>query len=364
MHGLAQKLPPSADRYSNGWRKEDFVARVATPLRTYDPWDPTPNPHEATKPTGQIEKIVHRAQIGDQILSLPGGVDSSTERSVVDPRATLQLTRDWWNPLGAQSHFESQTIKPVDRWFDEVDLPQFTADIRRVDWTAEIFNQPLIRDARSKAKWIVAILQPASLSQRAAWLNAYEEVFLDHVEEKFFRKMRSLAGEIDHPETLIAAITIKDIWQDQNDFQQRRLRGRRMGVYMTDGGTLSWPMAVRIATARHHHDPSTMIDPEWLDDWRALRWSAEGFWSFGEYAVLRAEGEHFEDWQLVAFLRQEEARWSTSRTTPIDDASGMSVTIQHTTPGVPATLVKRYKDWCEKHSASVTSSRNYMEMDF
>ena len=256
---------------------------------------------------------------------------------------------DWWNPLGAPSSSEPQITKPIDRWFEKVDLPKFNPNSRRIDWSAKFFNQPLIRDARSKAKWIVAILQPASLSQRAAWLNAYEEVILDHIEEHFFRKMRSLAGQIDDPEILIAAIAVKDIWRDRLEFQQRRFTGKRMGSYVTDGGVLSWPMALRIAVARRHHDPSTMIDPEWLDDWRGLRWSADGYWSFSEYAVLRAEGEQFEDWQLLISLRQEEARWSSSRTIPINDVSGMSVTNCRPTPAVPAALAKRYKDWCEKH---------------
>ena len=279
-------------------------------------------------------------------LSIPRGTRPSWTAHLSSDRRL-----DYWNPLNSLAPTTPSPSEATDYWYEITDLPTFDPEARRANWFTDTFLQPLNRDARSKAKWIVALLQPTTVNERAQWLKAFEPVFLEHADEKFFRKVRSIAAQLEEPGSLLGAIAIKDIWQDRHDFQRRRARGARLGIYYTNGGTLSWPMALRIAAVRSDYDPPDMIDPDWMHDWLRLRAAAEGYWYFAEYAVQRAEAEQFEDWDLVASLSGEDARWAAGRVTPIDDISGISVRIRTGHPSVPPAVLKHYTDWREKHGA-------------
>ena len=355
MGALAQKTPPNAGRYLGGWQQEDFVASKKTSPKVIDFWNPTssrPDPAFLDCDNFRIFTESGASDCWAPVLSEPAQTSQPHITKPFGRKTQFRLVpvQDPWCPLGALSvKFGASPIAEVaDRWFEQAELPAFDPDARRAIWVTDTFERPLIRDARSKAKWIVAILQPPSIADRARWLHNFETVFLVQPQKHFFRKIRSLASEVDHPEPLLAAIEIKGIWQDRLDFQKRRASAKRIGSYITDGGTLSWAMALRIAVARCDYDPQSMIDPDWLDDWRLLRWPADGYWFFADYAVLRAQSERFEDWDLLVTLRHEESKWSGTRPSPIDDISGMSAQIRSGAQKVPTTITRRYIEWLDE----------------
>lgn len=356
MGALARKDPSGIADDRSGWRPGDFVARPTASIRTFDYWNPASARHEPADlfkaGTASSPKSSPNAIPLDLWLPRPPDPTQKnvTEQPQRDGRASgliVLSAQDPWNPIGLPTSLQSRFAGSDNRWFEAVELPRFDPNAQRATWATDSFDRPLTRDARSKAKWIVAILQPSSIAQRARWLRDFEAVFLDLTQERFFRKIRSLAQGVETAEPLLAAIEIKNIWEDRHEFHRRRTRGNRFGTNVTDGGTLSWPMALRIAEARCDYDTWNMIDPTWLDDWQRLRWSADGYWFFADYAVWRAECERFEDWDLVASLRHEEARWTGGGRMPTDSVSGMSVNIRGR-PGVPAEIVKRYGEWREE----------------
>lgn len=326
------------------------MACNGTKAIVFDYWNPGSSRREVPNPFGEIVGQSPVAIIPSTPLQpTPNRPPTSATTQLRDLSLTAASVHDPWNPLTGQLSHGQSIAKPVDLWFETADLPPFDPRARRANWTTDSFLQPISRDARSKAKWVVAILQPSTVNERARWLRAFEGIFFERTDEQFFRKIRSIAAEVGDPEPLLGAIAIKDMWQDRHDFQRRRLQGGRLGTYLTDGGALSWPKALRIAVARRDHDPSDMIDSVWLDDWLRLRWSAEGYWSFAEYAVWRAEREQFEDWELVASLRHEDARWAAGQISPVDDVSGVAVNIRTGHASVPPAVAKRYSEWREKN---------------
>jgi hypothetical protein len=309
--------------FTTDWGAEDFFLEAPQPLATYDPWNPAPTKFVRTR------------------LSKPALRIAAIQTRAADP----------WCPVEFDPGISAITLRPEDTWFQNISLPDFDPSARRAFWSLIDFDRPFVRDAKSKAAWIVAILQPSNDKGRKFFQRFFQELFLEISSDRFFEKLRMLANEIESSELFVAGIELRRLWEDSCEFRQIRVP-RPGGVFYTHGPNLTWKAALQIAQAQCDCDPVDMIDREWLTDWRQLKRDSDGYWSFADYARRRAEEEKFADWDVPASILREEAKWLPSQSTPIDDVSGMRVTIHSGNKPVPAEIAKRFQHWREKHSDS------------
>jgi hypothetical protein len=365
-----------ADR--TGWRSEDFYDNTNLPPNVIDPWDPG-SVKEDNRTSVTIEERIfhaphqpslfanagHRYDFWDPTgpstpqpcictatdpWNPPTRRDQPFTASIDVPKARLEPSEaaapshlaDPWNP--SEQRVPDEFKLPIDNWFLDASLPVFDPAASRAKWSVEDFVSPQKRDARHKAKWIVAILHPQSNQQRARWLNAFEEVFTGNSSDRFFLAVRRVANGLDSAEALLNAIELRELWEDRSDFQ--RARSSKWGAKM-----LSLPNALRIAKARDNYFVPDMIAADWVEEWQRLRPTDRGYWSFAEYAVHQAERAGYEDWQIARDRRHEERVWLRGYADPIS-SSGVSVQTGRRRHQVPAAIVKRYGTWRETQESA------------
>lgn len=303
-------------RWQASWHAEDFFGAndaASTPL--FDPWLPIAISLQSNTVEKKTSEVIRPT----------------------DPWGSVEFEDFLFNFSGSRS----------DPWIETARLPFFDPQARRSAWSRNLFEGRFSRNAKSKAAWIVATLQPVTARERNACRLFFEDLFSEKETTRFFDKIRALAAQVDSQDSLIAAIQIRDLIEDSPEYRQTRVPGR-YGIRYTQGPNLTWSAALRLTEARADFDPSEMIETEWLTDWRKLRPYSEGYFSFLVYACHRAEHERFEDWDVPKSVHAEESRWLSKRTTPVDDLSGISVAIRNSPPSVPKEVAKRFLEWREE----------------
>jgi hypothetical protein len=199
-----------------------------------------------------------------------GGVgewDDTLDGSVV-----IETTDSFDNPLHARSDCSS--------YVDDYD-PTARQDVwkqRQGD-----ADQALAR-ARAKAARVVSLLDVVKPPEQDSVLDVLVELFRHLQHHRTFVAIEALALEGISPESLRSVIALRRCWLEHPEWWVGRYGwGYTLTPLRGGAGALSWRLASCICEARAEFPPEQMIDPDWFEEWLALKPFEKGFLSFPDY---------------------------------------------------------------------------------
>ena len=307
------------------WEDEDHAAELAHGDPVPDPWDPADETDETSRlsdgrvTSGPVRQkdtslFVHDRHPRNQPVSFRLRDRSIEDVAPLDDLGTFDgdvgafdidgSIGDHSDPEAWDDGLDDSPNDEIDRpvsdpsyAFDDPDLDlsgwddfdDYDPDARQLPWGVP--PPDATRIATGKAANLVRHMSFSSRTDQDAALRYLTDFFEHLPHPATYRALRALAENLRVDE-IEAMVSLRDSWLDCDAWT----------------GGFSWRLAYRICRARSEYTPDTMIDDDWLSEWRSpesrYRWfsvfiesrlDAQNARRLDEALRIRAEHENLND---------------------------------------------------------------------
>ncbi len=198
------------------------------------------------------------------------------------------------DPERAFAHFddhdEASGQEAFGSTFDlEGELLDYDAEARQSVWDDEPEDvADSLLHARQKAAEIVSRLPYTPQQEQNVILLWLTDLFQSRAHHVTYRAILAAVDNGVSGETLRNMVTLRDTWEDRQDWWLGRYGWARSVRPLNNGSTaLTWKLARAICEARSDFPPEYMIDEAWITEWLCLHPWDTGFLNFPQFIGLK-----------------------------------------------------------------------------
>ena len=197
----------------------------------------------------------------------------------------VAVISDPWSPINESLHSES-TEPLIAPWNDDaISIPNFDRALRETLWDSTNLNRGRLVDTDTRIRWIMALVGPLA-KHRSKRLKFILGDLLASADESqpLFRRLCSLALEIDEPEDFSNTLSFKHWWLEHSEYWVSRNRAAGSFYYSQSGNNaMSWPMCLRIAQKTKTLCWELLPIDDWLEAWKQCRNVYQSGWDFAQW---------------------------------------------------------------------------------
>lgn len=233
-------------------------------------------------------------------LSTEDGADVDEDVIDVDTVESVELPEpiddDFTVHAGAAEHHHENIADGDDRlavWDVEddvdVDLPDFDPDARVDPWIApQPVDDTALRRARAKAATLAPLLDLSTRREIEAATEYLVDFYVRYSHAATHLALLRLANAGLDLDTLKAMVALRHEWADRPDWWGFRYKG-----VPSEGGrsAMTWRLAYDVCLNRSEYPPESMIDDDWLEEWRGLRPGTPAYFSFAAMVAEKVGSE-------------------------------------------------------------------------
>jgi hypothetical protein len=207
---------------------------------------------------------------------------------------------DPWSPVA--EHVQLESPEPIINPWDDgaISIPDFDSTLRENLWDSTKLNRGRLGDMDTRIRWIMALVGPLA-KHRSRQLKLILGDLLTSADESqpLFRKLCSLALEIEEPEDFSNTLSLKHWWLEHSEYWVSRNQAAGSFYFSQSGyNAMSWPMCLRIAQNTKTLCWELLPIDDWLDSWKRCRTVYQSGWTFAQWIhdkmVVFENFEHFD----------------------------------------------------------------------